>query len=269
MKKITPHLLGMLAAVAVFHLSLNAAPAELSGGADSTTSVEANRSVPPATVSLTAPTDVNTYGTSVESHITIGWPEFKGIISGIDVLQDGQGSAYLAGAGVSALAAAPVNLPQGAAITGFDFYYDDTEAAADMFVVLYRFPFTGGFLSLGEIYSTGSAGFGSASTNLASPVTVDSNSELYSVYLLYGVSPTSTLKWRAVRVRYKLQVSAAPAVASFTDVPTNHWAFKYVEALKASGITDGCGASTFCPDSPLTRAQMAVFLSSALGLQFN
>lgn len=268
MKRITPQLLGMLAAAAVFHLSLNAAPPELSGGADSTTSVEAIRSVPPATDSLTAPTDVNTYGTSVESHITIGWPEFKGIRSGVDVLDDGGGSAYMAGAGV-AEAAAPVNLPQGAAITGIDFYYNDTNAAEDMFIALYRFPFTGSFSYVGGTTSTGSAGFGSTTTNLASPVTVDSNSGLYSVYLLYGIPPTTTLKWRAVRVRYKLQVSPAPAVASFSDVPTDHWAFKYVEALKASGITAGCGGSSFCPDGTLTRAQMAVFLASALGLQFN
>jgi hypothetical protein len=268
MKRMTAQLLGMLAAAAVFHLSLNAAPEELSGGAASKTSVEAIRSVPPATVSLTAPTDVNTYGTSVESHITIGWPEFKVTKSGTELLGDDIGSGYLQGAG-TAEAAAPVNLPHGAAITGIDFYYSDTNAGEDMTVVLYRFPFNGGFSPVGGITSTGSAGFGSASTSLASPVTVDSNSGLYSIYLFYSTSPTPTLKWRAVRVRYKLQVSSAPAVASFTDVPTDHWAFKYVEALKASGITAGCGASTFCPDSPITRAQMAVFLSSALGLQFN
>ena len=269
MKKTTHQLLGMLAAAAVFHLSLNAAPTELPGGADSTSSVEAIRSVPPDAVSLAAPTDVNTYGTSVESHVTIGWPEFKGVRSGVDVLEDGGGSAYMAGAG-DAVAAAPVNLPQGAAITGIDFYYYDTNAAQDMYVVLYRMPFTGSFSSLGTISSTGSAGFGSASTDLASPATVDSNSGLYSVFLINdSVATSTTLRWRAVRVRYKLQVSPAPAVASFTDVPTDHWAFKFVEALQAAGITGGCGGSAFCPDDPLTRAQMAVFLSAALGLQFN
>jgi hypothetical protein len=259
----------MLAAVALFQPSLNAAPAERSGGADSTTSVEANRSVPPATDSLTTPTDVNTYGTSVESHITIGWPEFKVVSSGVDMLEDGTGSAYMAGGGSGPRAAAPVNLPQGAAITGIDLYYYDTNQAEELQVSLLRLPFTGGFVLLDGTNSTGWTGFGSASTNLASPVTVDSNSGLYAVYLFYAAAPTATLKWRAVRVRYKLQVSPAPAVASFTDVPTNHWAFKYVEALMASGITAGCGGSNFCPDSPLTRAQMAVFLSSALGLQFN
>ncbi len=268
MNRITPRLLGMLAAAAVFHLSLNVAAAELPGGAESTTSVEAIRSVPPAADSLTAPTDANAYGTSVESHVTIGWPEFKAIRSGVDVLEDDQGWAYMAGTG-QPTAAAPVNLPNGAAITGFDFYYSDSNAVTNMTIVLYQFPFAGGFSSLGLISSLGSAGVGSVSTDLASPVTVDSSSGLYSVYLFYAGSPTTTLKWRAVRVRYKLQVSPAPAVASFTDVPTDHWAFKFVEALQAAGITGGCGGSAFCPDDPLTRAQMAVFLSAALGLQFN
>jgi len=65
-----------------------------------------------------------------------------------------------------------------------------------------------------------------------------------------------------------LEVSAAPATASFNDVPTNHPFFKFIEALKASGITAGCSAAPplYCPDAPLTRGQMAVFLSIALGL---
>lgn len=37
--------------------------------------------------------------------------------------------------------------------------------------------------------------------------------------------------------------------------------------LAAAGITGGCGDGRFCPDAPLTRAQMAVFLARALGLR--
>jgi hypothetical protein len=40
------------------------------------------------------------------------------------------------------------------------------------------------------------------------------------------------------------------------------------EALLAAGITGGCGGGAYCPDSPVTRGQMAVFLSRALGLHF-
>ena len=63
-------------------------------------------------------------------------------------------------------------------------------------------------------------------------------------------------------------VSPAPAQATFNDVPTNHPFFQFIEALYASGITAGCQAMPplYCPDSPLTRGQMAVFLAKALGL---
>ena len=49
----------------------------------------------------------------------------------------------------------------------------------------------------------------------------------------------------------------------FSDVPPGYWADKYVRALFYSGITKGCGASTYCPGDPVTRAQMAVFIVRA------
>jgi hypothetical protein len=69
-------------------------------------------------------------------------------------------------------------------------------------------------------------------------------------------------------IGYQLQVSPAPGTATFNDVPTNHPFFQFVEALVDSGITAGCGNGNYCPDAPLTRGQMAVFLSKALGLHF-
>ena len=46
--------------------------------------------------------------------------------------------------------------------------------------------------------------------------------------------------------------------------------FVYTPALKASGITVGCSQSPplFCPDRPLTRKEMAVFLSVGFGLHW-
>jgi hypothetical protein len=71
-------------------------------------------------------------------------------------------------------------------------------------------------------------------------------------------------------VAYSLPGNPRPVVASFGDVPTNHPFFQFIEALKTSGITSGCQLSPplFCPDQALTRGQMAVFLSTALGLHF-
>jgi hypothetical protein len=73
-----------------------------------------------------------------------------------------------------------------------------------------------------------------------------------------------------VEVWWKRSVSPAPGAASFNDVPTSHPFFQYIEALKASGITGGCQASPplYCPDTPMTRGQMAVFLAKALGLHW-
>jgi S-layer homology domain len=47
----------------------------------------------------------------------------------------------------------------------------------------------------------------------------------------------------------------------FGDVPAGAFAAAWIERLAAEGITAGCGSgATFCPNDPVTRAQMAVFL---------
>jgi len=81
-------------------------------------------------------------------------------------------------------------------------------------------------------------------------------------------SGTSNTRFAGVILGYKLQVSPPPLFADFNDVPTNHPFFQFIEALYNSGITAGCGNGKYCPDDPLTRGQMAVFLSKALGLQW-
>jgi hypothetical protein len=51
--------------------------------------------------------------------------------------------------------------------------------------------------------------------------------------------------------------------AMFNDVPINHWAGKWVEQLAREEITGGCGNGNFCPDRPITKAEMSVFLLRA------
>jgi hypothetical protein len=48
--------------------------------------------------------------------------------------------------------------------------------------------------------------------------------------------------------------------ASFGDVPTGGGIYRFVETLLHKGVTTGCGAGNYCPNSNSTRAQMAVFL---------
>jgi glucose/arabinose dehydrogenase len=50
---------------------------------------------------------------------------------------------------------------------------------------------------------------------------------------------------------------------SFADVTPTHFAWPFVEAIYGSGLTGGCGSDNFCPESVITRAQMAVFLLTA------
>ena len=71
-----------------------------------------------------------------------------------------------------------------------------------------------------------------------------------------------------VEVWWRRVVSDPPATPTFGDVPGSHAFYPFIEALAKSGITGGCGGGNFCPDASLTRGQMAVFLSKALGLHW-
>ena len=53
----------------------------------------------------------------------------------------------------------------------------------------------------------------------------------------------------------------------FSDVPSDAWYAASVAKLAASGITKGCEDTMFCPDQPVTRAEMATFLARALELE--
>ena len=73
-------------------------------------------------------------------------------------------------------------------------------------------------------------------------------------------------RFSGLRIVYRLQMSPAPASHTFGDVYPTDWYYQAVEALAASGITQGCDPHNFCPDRAVTRAEMAAFLARALGL---
>lgn len=56
----------------------------------------------------------------------------------------------------------------------------------------------------------------------------------------------------------------SPSTPFFTDVPANNVFFPFVQKMKQLGITAGCTATTYCPDTPVTRGQMAVFITRGL-----
>jgi hypothetical protein len=54
----------------------------------------------------------------------------------------------------------------------------------------------------------------------------------------------------------------------WADVPPDHWARSSIDALYAAGVTSGCSTDPlrYCPDAPVTRAEMAAFLLRARGI---
>ena len=56
---------------------------------------------------------------------------------------------------------------------------------------------------------------------------------------------------------------AGAAGAAFTDVPQNHWANPYVEAMTQKGVVTGVGNGRFNPDGNLSTAEFAVMLTQA------
>jgi hypothetical protein len=53
---------------------------------------------------------------------------------------------------------------------------------------------------------------------------------------------------------------------TFTDVPCSNPFARWIYELVARAITSGCGGGNYCPTSPVTRGQMAVFLVTTFGL---
>lgn len=63
-------------------------------------------------------------------------------------------------------------------------------------------------------------------------------------------------------------VYTPPACAGiFEDVTCPSQFADWIERLSAEGITGGCGGGNYCPNSPSTRGQMAVFVVKTFGLE--
>ena len=60
--------------------------------------------------------------------------------------------------------------------------------------------------------------------------------------------------------------TANPPTNVFSDVADTHWAVNYINRLYRANITTGCATNPlqYCPGSPVTRAQMAVFLLKSM-----
>ena len=61
-------------------------------------------------------------------------------------------------------------------------------------------------------------------------------------------------------------VPPACTTPTFGDVPCSNPYARWIYELVARAITGGCGGGNYCPISPVTRGQMAVFLVTTFGL---
>ncbi|GAF92815.1 unnamed protein product, partial [marine sediment metagenome] len=59
-------------------------------------------------------------------------------------------------------------------------------------------------------------------------------------------------------------VPDGPSEATFDDVPTDFWAYKYIEYCVANGIVQGYDLVTYAPTVTVARDAMAVFISRAV-----
>jgi hypothetical protein len=59
---------------------------------------------------------------------------------------------------------------------------------------------------------------------------------------------------------------ACGPISIFSDVPAIHPFCRWIEELSRRGVVSGCGGGAYCPAAPVTREQMAVFLTVAFGL---
>jgi hypothetical protein len=217
------------------------------------------------------------FGTEEESIVVIDSSSF--VLDGANI-QDLRDPGRSAGGG--GLNAAFNVLPHGSRITRITWYFHDTDPAQS-FTFLFCYsrlktntgePLTGncevGGNSVGvdgDSYVIDSTGYDVLYRQDEEGDGVD---ELQHYYLRAnaGTPPGGDPSIRAVEILWRRQISPPPPDATFNDVPTNHPFFQFIEALADSGITAGCGGGNYCPDQPLTRGQMAVFLAKALGLHW-
>lgn len=75
---------------------------------------------------------------------------------------------------------------------------------------------------------------------------------------------------RALANAFQLQAddSEGDYQTAFWDVPTNYWAYDYINKLQSNHITTGYRDGTFRPKNTLTRAQFAAFIARALDEAF-
>jgi hypothetical protein len=83
---------------------------------------------------------------------------------------------------------------------------------------------------------------------------------------LYGVDQSTLRQQMAVfllKGKHGVCYTPPPCAGTFADVPCPSTFAPWIEELSVEGITGGCGGGNYCPQNPVRRDQMAVFLLKA------
>lgn len=254
------------------------AVAFLAGSAIASDSASLNSGGPAAAVNLDgyqidgSPAD---WGTTTNSSVTYVAHAFQPIDSGVTYSFAVLGTPanniclFRNNAAGNPWVEAPVHLPTGSLLQSVEFRFCDSNAAAAFTSFLTINSKTVAVQQPVMVSSTGAEAPGCINRTfvLTPPLLIDNNDKAYSLEVNLGAN-TNTIAIGHARLYYRLQVSPAPGSATFTDVPVGAPQHRFVEALVAAGITGGCGGGNYCPNDPVTRGQMAVFLAASLGLHF-
>jgi len=224
--------------------------------------------LPRLTGEPTPPAATNAYGTTSQTIYTIGSFDLEPTDSGTTfTFVNMTMQRYLTNSGILV---SPLHLPSGARVEKFELEGCDTSSSGESAAALGFTPQPGGTVQTLGLIETGTLFEGGCALfpqTLASPATIDNKSGTYFV-VAQNNTFDGTTSVAAIRVYYRLQVSPAPATATFGDVPSTNLYFRAIEALAASGITTGCGGGNFCPGQYVTRGELAKFLANALGLHW-
>lgn len=208
---------------------------------------------------------------------TLGYTEFLPLESGVGYARSSTANdgryATSGGSDGSGTLATTLNLPSGALLKTVEFDFCANNPGTGGFTLQLLVQDKSGVTTqlIPMMGIVGTVGCQNVVKNMGSyNLTVDNNaSRLTLQVLIVNDAFDGTVTFSGAVAGYQLQVSSAPATATFNDVPADDPGFQYIEALAASGITGGCGGGNYCPDNGVTRRQVAIFLAKALGLSFN
>jgi hypothetical protein len=200
-----------------------------------------------------------TYGTSSTTVLSLGIADFHPIDSTVtwDTDPNTVIGQTLHRRGGSNWFKAPLHLPNGARIVEAEFLVCDTNGTNGVgaWIVIQPRMTNLNFVSMFPTAGPEAPGCVERAFMFGNPVVIDNDANSYDLEINLG-APDASIQIGSARIGYQLQVSPAPAVATFpNDVPTTHPYFRFIEALARSGVTAGCAPGSFCPENPISRGR--------------